>query len=88
MSDRRVWTVEIVFTEDDDHTRADALLQAGQRNFTGWGRARRNPSDPSVPLIGEELAAARALGDLAHRLLHEAADAIEQFEGGPVVVHG
>jgi hypothetical protein len=88
MSDKRVWTVGIVFTEDGDHTRADALLQAGERNFSGWGRARRNPADPNVPVIGEELAAARALGDLAHRLLHEAADAIERFEGGPVVVHG
>ena len=88
MSKTRVWTVEIAFTEDDDHTRADALLQAGDRGFAGWGRARRNPIDPSVPVIGEELAAARALSDLAHRLLHEAADTLEQFEGGPVVVHG
>jgi hypothetical protein len=88
MSDKRVWTVEIVFTEDDDHTRADALLQAGERGFSGWGRARRNPADPSVPVIGEELAAARALSDLAHRLLHEAASAIEQFDGAPVTLHG
>jgi hypothetical protein len=88
MNENRVWTIEIVFTEDDDHTVADALLQAGGRDLAGWGRARRNPLDPSVPVIGEDLAAARALGDLAHRLLHEAADAIEQFEGGPVVVHG
>jgi hypothetical protein len=88
MSEKRVWTVEVVFTEDDDHTQAHALLQAGPRHFSGWGRARRNPADPSVPVIGEELAAARALGDLAHRLLQEAADTIEQFEGGPVVVHG
>ncbi|HZQ59520.1 MAG TPA: dsRBD fold-containing protein, partial [Acidimicrobiales bacterium] len=60
MTENRVWTVEIVFTEDEDHTRADARLIAGRREFSGWGRARRNPADPDVPMIGEELAAARA----------------------------
>jgi hypothetical protein len=88
MSEKRVWSIEIVFAEDDDHTVADARLQAGGRDLAGWGRARRNPLDPSVPVIGEDLAAARALSDLAHRLLHEAAETIEKFEGGPVVVHG
>jgi hypothetical protein len=87
MSDNRVWTVEIVFTENGDRTRADARLRAGEREFTGWGRARRRPSDPDVPVIGEELAAARALADLTHRLVDEAADAIEQFEGRPVKLH-
>ena len=29
--------------------------------------ARRNPSDTEVPEIGDELAAARALADLAHQ---------------------
>jgi uncharacterized protein DUF1876 len=87
MTENRVWTVEIVFTEDEDHTRADARLIAGRREFSGWGRARRNPADPDVPLIGEELAAARALSDLAHHLLHEAATTIETFEGHPVSVH-
>jgi hypothetical protein len=87
MSEKNIWTVEIVFSEDDDRTRADARLRAGQRSLTGWGRARRNPDDPDVPVIGEELAAARALSDLAHRLLHEAAEAIERFEGHPVHLH-
>ena len=87
MSENRVWTVEIVFTEDEDRTRADARLIAGPRQFSGWGRARRNPSDPDVPVIGEELAAARALSDLAHRLLDEAAGAIETVERHPVTLH-
>lgn len=84
MSQRRVWTVEIVFTEDEDRTRADARLSTGARELNGWGRSRRNPSDPDVPAIGEELAAARALSDLAHHLVHEAAAAIEDFEGRPI----
>jgi len=84
MSERRVWTVEVIFTEDDDRTRADARLNAGGRVLNGWGRARRNPADPDVPAIGEELAAARALSDLANELVHEAARAVERFEGHPV----
>ena len=60
---------------------------AGER-FHGWGQAKRSPGDPSVPVIGEELAAARALSDLAHQLLHAAADRIEVFEGRPVHPHG
>ena len=87
MIEQRVWTVEITFTEDEDRTRADARLKAGDRQFHGWGRARRNPLDPDVPAIGEELSAARALSELSHRLVHEAAEAIERFEGRPVTLH-
>lgn len=87
MSEERVWTVEILFTEDEDRTRADARLQAGRRQLHGWGRAKRNPDDPDVPVVGEELAAARALSDLTHQLIHQAADAIEEFEGHPVQLH-
>jgi hypothetical protein len=84
MTDRRTWTVELTFTEDETATRADALLRFGSFELSGWGRARRNPVDPDVPAIGEELAAARALSELSHHLLHRAADAIEEYEGAPV----
>jgi Domain of unknown function (DUF1876) len=84
MSERRVWTVEVLFTEDDDSTRADVRLSAGGQVLNGWGRARRNPVDPDVPAIGEELAAARALSDLAHQLVNKAATAVEHIEGHPV----
>lgn len=87
MQEKRLWTIEILFTEGDDRTRADAVLRAGSRELHGWGRARRNPSDPDVPAIGEELAASRALSEISHRLLHEAADAVEAFEGHPVKLH-
>ena len=83
----RVWTVEIVFTEDDDRTRADARLHAIGRDWHGWGRARRNPIDPDVPAIGEELAAARALADLSHQLVDSAAHEVERFEGHSVRLH-
>src|SRR5579872_5255762 len=42
----RTWTVEVIFTEDEDRTRADARMCAPQHEWHGWGRARRNPSDP------------------------------------------
>ena len=78
------WTIEISFTEDEDKTRADAVLAGAPVELRGWGRARRNPSDPDVPTLGEEIAAARALVDLSHRLLDEAAHRIESSEGHPV----
>ena len=84
----KVWSVEVILTEDPDETRADAALQIGGQELRGFGKARRNPSDPDVPRIGEELATARALSDLSHRLLHAAASAIEAFEGHRVKVHG
>jgi hypothetical protein len=87
MSDAQVWTIEVIFTEDEDRTRADAILTLGNQRFHGWGRSRRNPTDPDVPQIGEEIAAARALADLTGKLIHAAADAIEAFEGHPVEVH-
>jgi Domain of unknown function (DUF1876) len=85
--DDRVWTLEIVFTEDDNRTRADVRLKAGGREWHAWGRARRNPIDPDIPAIGEELAAARALSDLSHQLVHAAAEGVEAFEGRPVRLH-
>ena len=78
------WTIEIIFTEDDDKTRADAVLSGPSEDLRGWGRSRRNPTDPDLPAVGEEVAAARALTDLAHHLLEAAADRIESWEGHPV----
>jgi hypothetical protein len=77
----KVWTVQIDLEETHDQTEAKAVLLVGDEELGGWGRARRNPADPEVPRIGEELAAARALSDLAHKLLEEAVRAIETHEG-------
>jgi hypothetical protein len=82
-----IWTVTIAFTEESGKTRADAKLGVGSQSFHGFGRASRAPQDPSVPVIGRELAAARALSDLSHQLLEAGAERIEQFEGHPVKVH-
>jgi hypothetical protein len=75
------WTVTINIDEvDDDRTRAHAVLETGgSMRITGEGFARRNPSDRPVPEIGDELAAGRALTDLAHHLLDVAADDVAAF---------
>ncbi|HEX6312648.1 MAG TPA: DUF1876 domain-containing protein [Acidimicrobiia bacterium] len=86
--DNKVWTVEVLLEETADETEAKAVLAAGDVRVGGWGRARRNPADPEVPRVGEELATARALSDLSHKLLEAAAHEIEEFSGGRVSIHG
>ncbi len=88
MSDTRVWTTEIVFTEVGETTRADAVLDCGFAQYRGWGQAKRSPDDEDVPRIGREIAAGRALEDLVRKLLktaeHEIADQTgEQFHVHP-----
>jgi hypothetical protein len=84
----QLWRVEITFTEADERTRADAVLELASARFHGFGQAKRAPSDPNVPVIGQDLAAARALSDLSHQLVHAAAERIETFEGHPVDLPG
>ncbi|MEU8251335.1 DUF1876 domain-containing protein [Nonomuraea sp. NPDC048916] len=79
------WTVQIYISEDDgdERTLARAVLSArGTRWHESVGVARRNPDDRPVPEIGDELAAGRALMDLADKLIIEAAEDVAQI-GGP-----
>jgi hypothetical protein len=80
-NESQVWTVQVDLEETHDETEATAVLVIDGERLGGWGRARRNPTDPEVPAIGEELAAARALSDLAHKLLERATRLIEAHEG-------
>jgi hypothetical protein len=75
--------IEITFQEDADHTIAQASIDLRGVHFTGNGQARRNPTDPRVPMVGEELATARALSELAHKLMDAAADTISEHQGRP-----
>ena len=84
----QLWQVNVAFTEEEDRTRADATLELAGERFHGFGQAKRAPGDPSRPVIGQELAAARALSHLSHQLLEAAAGRIEEFEGHAVKVHG
>ena len=71
------WPVEISLREEDGKTQAEARLTREGGGAIGHGVARRNPDDREVTQIGEEIAAARALSDLAHQLLSDAAGQIE-----------
>lgn len=72
------WKLTFEVDEDEDHCNMVVHLDAGDRSLTGFGRSRRNPADPAIPQIGEELAASRALHDLANHLTNDAWQAIEQ----------
>jgi Domain of unknown function (DUF1876) len=79
ISDR--WSVNLYIAEVDSETHAEArvVMPGGEDELVGRGEARRNPADREITLIGEQIAAARALSDLAGRLLHEAAMGIERM---------
>ncbi|MEU7857988.1 DUF1876 domain-containing protein [Nonomuraea sp. NPDC049141] len=80
------WTVHIYISEDDTDKRtlARAVLSAQDSEWhESVGIARRNPDDRAVPEIGDELAAGRALMDLADKLLGDAAEDVARL-GGPV----
>jgi len=73
----------------DEITTAHAVLSTSAgATVEGFGRARRDPRDVNIPEIGEELAAARALRDLADRLLKATSDDIGRIEHTKVRVHG
>ena len=65
-------SIEIGIDEDDTTTLVHAVLDLRGDHFDATGRAKRNPSDPSVPVIGEELALARALGSLEDQIIDAA----------------
>ncbi len=78
MTTTAIWTIEIRFEEDADRTHAMAVLRTpAGRELHGHGQSRRNPVDRPIPRIGEEVAGARALSNLAHELLEFAAAEIE-----------
>jgi uncharacterized protein DUF1876 len=71
------WTIDLRIEEDGVRTVAVATLRAGDRRLQGRGTARRNPLDPDLPRVGEDLAVSRALSHLAHELLSDAATNLE-----------
>jgi len=70
-------TIEIGIDEDDTTTLVHAVLDLRGDHFDATGRAKRNPADPSIPLIGEELALARALGSLEEQIIDAAYEKID-----------
>ncbi|GAA4931654.1 DUF1876 domain-containing protein [Streptomyces coeruleoprunus] len=63
------WKINMEMLEEEGTTEARAVLDTGTSKLTGHGQARCNPEDEDVPLIGDELAASRAMSDLARQLM-------------------
>jgi len=77
----RDYILQIHLEEDDTVTVVRASLDVGRDHFASLGKARRNPHDPRIPEIGEELAIARALQDLTWKVMETAQAKIEKYLG-------
>lgn len=73
--------IKLHVVEDETTTIVHTVLDLRGDHFESTGRARRNPTDPPAPLVGEELAIARALQDLSSQLIEAAQAKIEAFAG-------
>jgi hypothetical protein len=71
--------LSIHLVEDEIETVAVAKLDLREDHFEARGRARRNPVDPARPVIGEELAIARALAALEARINDSVQEKIDRF---------
>ncbi|WP_392667852.1 DUF1876 domain-containing protein [Streptomyces sp. LN785] len=76
------WKVNLELSEDGGTTRAEAVLDTGTDKLTGHGVARCNPTDVDIPAIGDELAASRAMKDVAGQLMREADREMEAVGAG------
>jgi len=84
--DGKAWTVQVSIDEHPKRTRAKAKLHWRGRELTGIGLARLNPADRNVAEIGDELAVARALSNLADQLFAATASDIHTATHEPVVI--
>ncbi|MGA4542353.1 DUF1876 domain-containing protein [Uniformispora flossi] len=67
------WHVEMEFREDGDRTMAAALVRLPDgTEVRGHGQCRRHHSDEPQLRVGEEVAGARALNDIAMQLVTKA----------------
>ena len=66
--DAKTCQVDVVIEELDERTRAKARLSWADKQYVGVGLSRLDPADEPVAQIGDELAIARALCDLADQL--------------------
>ncbi|MFJ9865735.1 DUF1876 domain-containing protein [Streptomyces sp. NPDC101165] len=73
MSHTAEWKIRLhLFEDDDGTTKAHLVLDTGTAALTAHGSAHCHPADTNVPEIGDDLAAGRAMVDLAHQLLETA----------------
>jgi hypothetical protein len=73
------WQIQLDFHEGPTKTRAAVVLTLPDgTELRAHGHASKHPQDPVQARVGEELAAARTLNDLARQLLAKAAEDIEE----------
>ena len=85
-SKTKTWTVDVSIDEHRKRTRARARLHWRDKELAGLGIARLNPTDRNIAEIGDELAVARALSNLADQLFAAAASDIYAATHEPVVL--
>lgn len=85
MSAAKTFTVNVEVVEEGPATDATARITIDGEELKAVGKARRNPEDPNRPMIGDELAMARALVVLARKLGEKVDEGIAAYEGH--VVH-
>lgn len=82
------WDVRITVVESGGSTTAEAVVVNGPPDaLRAVGHARKAPEDPEVPLIGDEIAAGRALRRLADRLLAVAEQDVSAAVGHKAHLH-
>jgi hypothetical protein len=74
------WTVTVSIIESGGQTRAKARLRWRDQEAVGVGLARLAPTDRYHAHIGDELAVARALADLARRMMAGTVQHIEAIQ--------
>ncbi|MEU1286190.1 DUF1876 domain-containing protein [Kitasatospora sp. NPDC005856] len=80
------WHIEMEFREEGPRTSAAAMLRlADGTEMRAHGYSSRHPSDPEQLRVGEEIAGARALNELASQLLTKAHGEIQEVS--PVPTH-
>jgi len=81
---KKTWHLDVKVEEHDKRTRAKVRLSWQGAKLVGVGTARLDPADEPVAAIGDELAIARALSDLAHQLFELTVSDIETATHKPV----
>ncbi len=80
----KTWHLDAKVDEHEKRTRAKVRLSWQGDELVGVGLARLDPADAPVAAIGDELALARALSDLAYQLLELTVTDIEAATRKPV----
>ncbi|MFP3713062.1 DUF1918 domain-containing protein [Puerhibacterium sp. TATVAM-FAB25] len=84
----RTWHVQVTMVASGPSTTAEATLVAGDvGSLRSVGRARKDPGDADSAVVGDEIAAGRALRRLAESLLGQAERDITAATGVQGHVH-